>query len=216
MAGSNGSRWRRVWYGAAGIALLLVAAAFLALVGAPVPLVRSFYIPSEAMMPTLLKNDRLVAVMRTPQPLRRGDIILFRVDASTYIKRIAGLPGDHIAFSGGKMILNGRAVPQQRVGTELLDLPEGPQRAIRLREHFPGEEGDHFIYDLGPSAEDDFAEQVVMPGHLFVLGDNRDLSADSRVPRVEMGVEQLPISEISGTASFYTWGPSHKFGQAIH
>lgn len=216
MAGSKSSKLRRVWYGIGSIAALLVVAALLAFAGAPVPLAHAYYIPSEAMMPTLLKNDRLIAIMLPPKQLRRGDIIFFKVGAATYIKRIAGLPGDRIAFAGGRAILNGRPVPQQPVGTDAIRGPFGPARAVRLREHFPGEQGDHFIYDSGPSPEDDVAEQRVASGHLFVLGDNRDNSADSRIPRAEQGVEQLPIGDITGRPAFYTWGPSHKFGQAIH
>jgi signal peptidase I len=215
MAAKEGSK-RRLFYGIAGIVALLVVAALMALVGAPFPLAHGFYSPSEGMMPTLLKNDHFLAIMQPPKPLRRGDIILFRLDKSIYTKRVAGLPGDRIAFVGGRVILNGRPVPQQAVGTETINGIDGPQRVTRLREHFPGEEGDHFIYDSGPSPEDDLPEQVVAPGHLFVLGDNRDDSADSRVPRAEMGVEQLPIGDVTGWAAIYTWGPSHKFGQKIH
>jgi signal peptidase I len=168
------------------------------------------------MEPTLLKNDRLLAVMRPPNPLKRGTIILFRNGEATYTKRIAALPGDTIALVDGRVLLNGSPVPEQAVGTRVIQSFAGPTRATRLREHFPGEDGDHFIYDSGPSPEDNFGPQVVAPGHVFVLGDNRDDSADSRVPRAEMGVEQLPISDITGTPIIYTWGPSHKFGEPIH
>ncbi|HEX4739356.1 MAG TPA: signal peptidase I [Allosphingosinicella sp.] len=216
MAGIKGSKFRRVGYGIGAATALLIVAVFLAFAGGPVPLAHAYYIPSEAMMPTLLKNDRLMAIMLPPKPLRRGDTILFRVGDSTYIKRIAGLPGDRIAFAGGRVILNGQSVAQQPVGTETVNEFSSQQRVTRLREHFPGEEGDHFIYDSGPSPEDDMPEQRVALGHLFVLGDNRDNSADSRIPRSEQGVEQLPIGDITGRPGFYTWGPSHKFGQAIH
>jgi signal peptidase I len=214
----TGETTRRRWplrYWFAGAALLPVVA-ILALLSGPIPWVKPFYLPSEAMAPTLLKNDRLLASMQAPASLRRGDVILLRLGDSIYIKRIAALPGDRIAFAKGQVILNGRPVPQQPVGTELVAGYDGEQPATRLREHFPGESGDHYIYDSGPSPEDDLAEQIVAPGHVFVLGDNRDNSADSRVPRAEMGVEQLPIGDIRGTPLFYTWGPSHKFGRAIH
>jgi signal peptidase I len=215
MAGERTRRRWPLWYWIAG-ALLVPIVACLALLAGPVPLLKSFYIPSEAMMPTLSVNDRLLALMRAPAELRRGDIILFRVRDATYVKRLAALPGDRIAFVKGQMILNGHPIPQQPIGG--MPTPPGPygDRAMRLREHFPGENGDHFILDSGVSEEDDVAEQIVAPGHVFVLGDNRDNSADSRVPRVDQGVEQLPIADIRGTPLFYTWGPSHRFGRAVH
>ena len=97
MAAREGSK-RRLFFDVAGIVALLVVAVLLALAGAPFPLAHGFYSPSEGMMPTLLKNDRFLAIMQPPKPLHRGDIILFRVDNSTYVKRIAGLPGDRIAL----------------------------------------------------------------------------------------------------------------------
>lgn len=206
--------WSR-WY---AILLVVIASDVVAklLVGGAHASYKPFYIPSEAMMPTLLKNDRLVASMRPPETLRRGDIILFKVGNATYIKRLAAIPGDRIAMVDGKVVLNGQVVPQQAVGVDQVGIVPWEPTATRLREHFPGEDGDHFIYDSGPSPEDNYTEIRVPPGNVFVLGDNRDDSADSRVPREEEGVALLPISDIRGIALFYTWGPSHKSGRRIH
>lgn len=177
---------------------------------------KPFYIPSEAMMPTFVKNDRLIASMRGPGQLRRGDIILFRVNGHIYIKRVAALAGDRIGLSEGVVILNGRRVPQRFVRTEKIADEPGETQARRLVEQFPGERAPHQIYDRGYEIFDDFAERQVAPGHVFVLGDNRDRSADSRVPRDQMGVEQLPVAHIVGRAQFRTWGPSGKTGERLN
>jgi len=163
-----------------------------------------------------MKNDRFLAEMRPPSPLKRGQIVLFRRAESIYVQRIAALPGDTIALVNGRVILNGKPVPQQAAGTVAVSNPSmfGPT-AIRLREHFPGEDGDHFIYDSGPAPQDNFGPQAVANGHVFVLGDNRDNSADSRVPRAEEGVEQLSIADIRGTPLGFTW-PAAKFDRPIH
>jgi signal peptidase I len=206
--------WSR-WY-----ALLGIYVAVTVLGAMLVPLMhgfyKPFYIPSEAMRPTLLVNDRLLASMQGPGELRRGDIILFEVGSAIYIKRVAALPGDRIAMREGIVILNGSPVAQRFVRTETV--AEGPwgNQARKLTEQLPGESRAHEIYDMGASPGDDMAEQTVRPDHVFVLGDNRDQSADSRYSRSEMGVEQLPIADIRGKALFHTWGPSGRMGEPFN
>lgn len=207
--------WWSKWYVLVGgyIALSVVGTL---LVEAMHGYYKPFYIPAESMTPNLLVNDRLLASMRGPGALRRGDIILFDVGRHIYIQRVAALPGDRIAMQGGVVILNGRPVGQRLLRREMVEGYAGRAEARRLAEQFPGEATSHDIYDFEHGMFDDMAEQRVALGHVFVLGDNRDHSADSRVPRADMGVEQLPIRDIRGRALFHTWGPSGKMGEPLN
>jgi signal peptidase I len=173
---------------------------------------RAFYLPAESMMPTLALGDRLVARMRPPPQLRRGAIVLVRAGRAFYIKRLAALAGDRIAMRDGIVVLNGRPVPQRYLRSERLESPGMgmPAEARRLAEQFPGEAAAHEIYDTGPFPHDDMAEQVVAPGHIFVLGDHRDRSADSRVPRADMGLEQVPVGDVAGVAQFIYWSADRR------
>lgn len=175
---------------------------------------RNFYLPAEAMAPTLEKGDRFVAFLGGGEGVKRGDVIVFAVGGSTYIKRVAALAGDRIGLTGGVVVLNGRPVQQRFLKTE--SRPEAPGIAVRrLAEQFPGEERPHEIFDMAPSDLDDVPEQRVPEGFVFVLGDNRDRSADSRVPREAMGVELLPVADIKGHALYYTW-PRNKMGRRVN
>jgi signal peptidase I len=83
----------------------------------------------------------------------------------------------------------------------------------RLSEQFPGDAAPHEIYDSGASSGDEFDEQRVLPGHIFLLGDNRDHAADSRFSAEEQGLEQVPLTSVRGTPVFFTWtAGSRSFG----
>jgi signal peptidase I len=176
----------------------------------------SFYLPAESMEPTLNKGDRFLASMRKPKALHRGDLLMVKAEGGfTYVKRLAALPGDRISLKNGFVFINGQAVAVKPAGGRRVSYPYMPATEARLYlEMFPGEASPHWIQDLGPSAEDDMPELTVAPGHVFMLGDNRDDSADSRVPATMGGLEQVPIENVIGRALFLYW-PLDKMGQSL-
>ena len=229
---------------------------------------KPFYIPSESMMPGLLKGDRLVVskypygwsfvsptipnplailrsvVLRTGEPWgitlpfmrgrvlgnlpERGDTVIITPPGQNedYIKRVIGLPGDTIEVRGGRLAINGKpvkAVPRppamipvdpnvpcgiefsghqvvQADGTAYCRLPI-------VRETLPNGVSYDTI-DLGQSIGDDYTPVKVPAGHVFLMGDNRDRSADSRFglgpPENGLG-GPVPWENIGGRAEFITF-----------
>lgn len=190
--------------GRIAVAVLLVLGALLARPQIAAAQLRSFYVASESMEPTMTKGDRFFARMSRPEALNRGDIVLVEtVRGDIYLQRVVGLPGDRIEIVDGGVILNGQPVARRFVRSDRVAFSGPAQSAQRLAEQFPGEAQPHEIYDTGPSAGDDFAQLVVPPGHLFLLGDNRDHSADSRFPPRDYGVGPAPIETVRGVPLFY-------------
>jgi len=149
-----------------------------AVTGLPILFVQAFVVPTATMEDTLLAGDR-VLVQRFPKPSpARGDMIVFvyPIDRrQTFVKRVIGLPGDRIRISGKTVYRNGAALdePYAVHKTDYVDA---------YRDNFPSEPG----VPLYRPAEEMLrkhvsnGEVVVPEGQYFVLGDNRDLSLDSR------------------------------------
>jgi signal peptidase I len=221
--------------------LILAVLAFHSFIAKP------FYIPSESMMPGLLKGDRLVVSKypygwswvspsfhilpqmkgrlfgRMPE---RGDIVILTPPGKTsdYIKRVIGLPGDSIEMLAGTLYINGKEVkrelrPAVRVPVDLntpCNMGGASHQVLgaegRLycelpvyRETLPNGRSYDTI-DLGPSEVDDFPKVTVPAGHVWVQGDNRDKSADSRVPASSEGLGgPVPWENIGGRAEFITF-----------
>jgi len=140
---------------------------------------RPFYLPTRSMEPTLFQGDRFFVLdARLAGPFRRGDLISFHYPVDprqVYLKRIVGVAGDHIRFRNKQLFLNGHAVREPYVShtTDYID---------SYRDNFPGEPNVHLVEParlmLANNVVD--GEVVVPPNNYFVLGDSRDVSADSR------------------------------------
>ncbi len=180
-----------------------------------------FYsLPSQSMLPALQKGDRFIADKRMTTPLQRGDVVVFKVPASQdveYVKRIAGLPGDRIEMRGGDVWINGTEAKQtQSEAISFVDDVDGPVEGKTFSERFPGEAFSHSVIDLDHSAFDEVAPITVPAGRYFMLGDNRDRSADSRVSVTENGSGLVPHADIVAHAYKIYWsGDRSRIGKII-
>ncbi|PHQ62818.1 MAG: signal peptidase I [Sphingobium sp.] len=231
------------WHEIKSIALLILAVlAFHSFVAKP------FYIPSESMMPVLLKGDRLVVskfpygwsyVSPSFHPLpflngrilgrlpQRGDIVIVSPHhrREDYIKRVIGLPGDIVEVRGGQVILNGVAVkqkamkplripvdgnapcpPSQFPGARVTGADGRDYCELPVRQEILPNGKTYVTIDMGPSTLDWYGPVRVPANHVFLMGDNRDNSADSRAPLAENGLGgPVPWEAIGGRAEFITF-----------
>lgn len=151
----------------------------------------------------------------------RGDVVVFKAppgNSVDYIKRVIGLPGDTIQLRDGVVWLNGQAIPKTRIadfvepvspnsrcldpmftkagtdgGGEVCDYP-------RYRETLPNGRS-YDVLDLGSTTADDTPVFTVPAGHLFMMGDDRDRSADSRFATDAGGIGFVPVENLVGKAT---------------
>jgi signal peptidase I len=162
-------------------------------------LLEPFKVPTASMLPGIVPGDQFFADKRVGHrggpKLRRGDIAVFVYpnDRTTmFVKRIIGLPGDRVAIDGTRVTVNGVALDRE----ELHDLGD-PSLAGLLADHVAFRElGDGVAYTViwRKDGRHDPLEVTVPNGQVFVLGDNRDASHDSR----QFGT--LPLADVTGVA----------------
>jgi signal peptidase I len=190
-----------------------------------------FRIPSDSMMPTLLDGDFIfvnkftyglrlpvvnaeIVALGEPQ---RGDVVVFRLpsDPSTnYIKRLVGLPGDHIVVRDKRVYVNDEL---QSVQLDGMAEPYGSTPAAQVGLEQLGSVQHRTLY-IAERPSVDFND-VVPAGHYFFMGDNRDNSRDSRFPEVGF----VPADHVVGKAVriWLNWNLPHapiwkRIGEAIH
>ncbi|PIB23259.1 signal peptidase I [Amylibacter kogurei] len=220
-------------------------------------LFQPFWIPSGSMKNTLLIGDFLFvnkmaygySKYSCPWSLcpisgriwaeepEIGDIVVFKhpVTKVDFIKRLVGKPGDTVQMVDGILHLNGKAVPQQEIGTFVeTNNQQGPMRNTPrctnnpvavggdcekelLKETLPNGV-EHTILNIGQSYTDQTPLYTVPEGQYFFMGDNRDNSGDSRIPANVGGVGFVPFENLVGRAdrvifssagsrilAFWTW-----------
>jgi len=191
-------------------------------------LVEPFKIPSGSMVPTLVVGDFILVnkfaygiriplinrkIINTGEP-RRGDVMVFRFpeDPSLdYIKRVIGLPGDKIVYESKKLFINGVAQPRKQISdylnrerihysAQFVETLNGVEHAILLEGDAPAAVPftRAFPFRENCNYNTEGVTCTVPPGHYFMMGDNRDNSADSRV----WGF--VPDENIVGKA-FFIW-----------
>jgi signal peptidase I len=211
LASREGWFWR--WYGLVGLWVLLVIIAQTSSLLAR-SYFRAFYLPSESMVPTLEVNDRIWAQMRDYKIVKRGDVVIVRSGGVNYAKRVAAVPGDTISLQNGIVIIDGNPVRQQASGGTHRPGHSGSEAGNTFVERFPGEERPHLIYDLGATSLDDFPILRLGQDQYFLLGDNRDRSADSRVGVEESGLGVVKRAQIEGRILFRYWREGAGLGYA--
>jgi signal peptidase I len=196
--------WYSRWYICLAVFVVLEAAG--SAMGQAILLhARAFHIPAGSMMPNVRIGDYLVADMDPGKGeiAKPCDIVVFRKpgDSSNviFIKRVIATSGDQVGYAQGRLRLNGRTVPRELVSTEddgariyRESLPSGCNYLIR-------EASDDQVLDNVPDAQ-------VPTGAFYVLGDNRDDSADSRISEVGF----IPFDHYGGRAVIVYWAADHQ------
>ncbi len=200
-----------------------------------------FYIPSGSMVPTLLVGDYLLVnkfaygysrysfpfapgIFAGRWPSRmpgRGDVVVFRPPGALdedFIKRVIGLPGDKIQMLNGQLYMNGALVARQDAGLYLDESNQnGPVQARDFTEVLPGSVSHPILkrtdapYMLDGLDPNDTPVYTVPAGTLFMMGDNRDDSIDSRFSQGPVGF--VPVENVIGPASviFFSIDLRHPF-----
>ncbi len=199
-----------------------------------------FNIPSGSMIPTLLVGDYLFVskfsygYSKHSLPFSlpiipgrvfesepdRGDVVVFKLPADTsqdYIKRVIGLPGDTVQVTDGRLYINNKQIERERIEDYILTDGSGRSAAVpQYIETLPNGKVHRILELFGDQGPSDNTEAFTVPeGHYFMMGDNRDNSADSRAFPARFRF--VPIENLVGRAEFLFYSkdssqPVYDFG----
>jgi signal peptidase I len=167
------------WVKVIGIAILITW-------GIQFFLLTPIVVSGASMMPTFEDGDKVIINKIGPKltEYKRFDVIVFEAKEDTnYIKRIIGIPGDHIAYQNDELFINNNRYEEPYLDQYKKELKDNE----KLTDDF--------------TLNEYLNEKVVPEGYFFVLGDNRRSSTDSRDPRVGF----IPIEKILGSARMIFW-----------
>ena len=220
------------WYARWQILLLLLLLSGLAQLSCRTFLYEPFYIPADSMSPTIVRGNYLFVSKSaygysrysgpygSELPIKeriwtgghlpqRGDIIIFKLPSDTsidYIKRIVGMPGDTVQMKRGRLYINHEIVDRDFLQDKQIQINGVTRQFTEYNETLPGGV-QHHIYELSDHEPLDNTDEFVIPdAHYFVLGDNRDNSADSRIlgtdgkPAI---IGYVPLINITGKVNGY-------------
>jgi len=184
-----------------------------------------FNIPSGSMIPSLLVGDYLFVSkfsygyskhsMPFSLPIipgrvfesepERGDVVVFKLPSDTsqdYIKRVIGLPGDTIQVKEGRLYINNKIIERERIEDYILTDGGGRSAAVpQYIETLPNGRVHRILEMFGDQGPSDNTEAFTVPGgHFFMMGDNRDNSADSRA--FPSRFRFVPVENLVGRAEF--------------
>ncbi|MEZ0171971.1 signal peptidase I [Microvirga sp. TS319] len=169
---------------------------------------QTFAVPAGSMTPALNPGDYVLGAMhawQTPR-LKRGDLVFFRfhIEAAhpvIWIKRVVGLPGDRVQMAWGRLSINGTMVPREQVNDDVIDDADGRRIEVRqYEETLPEGNSYRIIERAGGGTSYGTTKAVDVPeGEVFVMGDNRNNSSDSRA------FGTVPITNVIGHPILIYW-----------
>ncbi len=170
----------------------------------------AFLIPSKSMSPTILAGDRVLANKMLPEDhvSNRGDLVVYlnptAEGATRFLGRVVAIAGDSVEISDNNLLINGEALNREKVSSDSLEL-QGVEvdEAVFYEEN----EGARYMVAYSDSKAEKF-ETTVPDRHVFIMGDNRNRSRDSR----HFGA--IHTGDVVGSVDYIYWpaGSLGRFG----
>lgn len=151
---------------------------------------QNYRIKSKSMLPTL-KEETIIMVSSLDKKFEYGDLVVYKNQGTAFAKRIVAMPGDKLQIKAGRLYLNNDVISREFIADisldmELLDSKTGEFSVKKIafkkyKETLPNGKS----YEIQKMQDDDNSKEFIVPNDsYFVMGDNRDLSMDSRMPVV--------------------------------